>query len=104
METCDIGGRDRKHANGRRPGGACCVYLDKQKWHNIEVVVDRLATDDRIEMSRVSDSVETALKAASNPTDFRTKLALEGGDPDAADPEDEGTVQSPLEIEPDTRF
>lgn len=38
--------------------------LDKMKWHNIEVVVDRLATDDRIEMSRVSDSVETALKMA----------------------------------------
>ena len=29
-------------------------------------------------------SVETALSAASNPTDFRTKLALEGGELEAS--------------------
>ena len=34
-------------------------------------------------------SVETALAAASNPTDFQTKLALEGGDPD-----DRGAVRA----------
>jgi twitching motility protein PilT len=49
-------------------------------------------------------SVETALSAASNPTDFRTKLALEGGDPDAVDEVEESEVQGPLEIEPDSRF
>jgi twitching motility protein PilT len=49
-------------------------------------------------------SVETALTAASNPTDFRTKLALEGGDPDAVDDEPEDKIEGPLEIDPDSRF
>ena len=47
-------------------------------------------------------SVETAMAAASNPTDFKTKLALEGGDPDAA-----ATLEriiGPMEIESDERF
>ncbi len=47
-------------------------------------------------------SIETALGAASNPTDFRTKLALEGGDPDAVETEEK--AQGPFEIETDTRF
>ena len=46
--------------------------------------------------------METALAAASNPTDFRTKLALEGGDPDAAATEEK--VTGPFEIESDERF
>jgi len=49
-------------------------------------------------------SVETALTAASNPTDFRTKLALEGGDPDAVEDEIESKVEGPFEIDPDSRF
>jgi twitching motility protein PilT len=47
-------------------------------------------------------SVETALNAASNPTDFKTKLALEGGDPD--DAADDEKALGPFEIESDTRF
>ncbi len=47
-------------------------------------------------------SVETAVSAASNPTDLKTKLALEGGDPDEAT--DEENVMGPFEIESDTRF
>jgi len=47
-------------------------------------------------------SVETALNAASNPTDFKTKLALEGGDPDEA--ADDEKVLGPFEIESDSRF
>ncbi len=47
-------------------------------------------------------SIETALAAASNPTDFRTKLALEGGDPDAA--MDGARDLGPLEIGSDERF
>jgi twitching motility protein PilT len=47
-------------------------------------------------------SVETALNAASNPTDLKTKLALEGGDPDEAS--DEQKVLGPFEIDSDTRF
>ena len=38
------------------------IDLDKQKWHYIEVVVDRLVVGESAETSRVSDSVETALK------------------------------------------
>jgi twitching motility protein PilT len=47
-------------------------------------------------------SVETALAAASNPTDFRTKLALEGGDPDASVTTEK--VLGPMELESDERF
>ncbi len=47
-------------------------------------------------------SIETALNAASNQADFRTKLALEGGDPDSA--ADVEQVKGPFEIEADTRF
>ena len=36
--------------------------LDRQKWHTIEVVVDRLVIGDSASTSRVTDSVETALK------------------------------------------
>jgi excinuclease ABC subunit A len=38
------------------------IVLDKQKWHTIEVVVDRLVIGDSAEASRVADSVEQALK------------------------------------------
>jgi twitching motility protein PilT len=47
-------------------------------------------------------SIETALAAASNPTDFRTKLALEGGDPDES--ESAESAMGPMEIESDERF
>ena len=38
------------------------LSLDKKKWHYIEVVVDRLIVGDGMELSRVADSVETALR------------------------------------------
>ena len=38
------------------------LNLDKQKWHHIELVVDRLIIRPDIELSRVAESVETALK------------------------------------------
>jgi twitching motility protein PilT len=47
-------------------------------------------------------SVETALAAASNPADFRTKLALEGGDPDEVSSAENDV--GPMEIESDERF
>jgi twitching motility protein PilT len=47
-------------------------------------------------------SVETALSAASNPTDFQTKLSLEGHTPDE---ESDGDKQlEPFEIDSDGRF
>ena len=48
-------------------------------------------------------TVETALGAASNPTDFRTKLALEGDNLDSAI-EEVKTNEAPFEIESDERF
>jgi twitching motility protein PilT len=47
-------------------------------------------------------SVDTAVGAASNPVDFQTKLAMEGGDlePEAEEEKEDG----PLEIESDERF
>ena len=38
------------------------LQLDKQKWHYVEIVVDRLVVGEDMEVSRVADSVETALK------------------------------------------
>ncbi len=38
------------------------LALNKQKWHYIEIVVDRLIVGEGMEASRVADSVETALK------------------------------------------
>jgi twitching motility protein PilT len=55
---------------------------------------------DLIRASKVS--VETALGAATNPMDLKTKLSLEGGDPDTA--EDIEPAQDPFEIDSDTRF
>jgi twitching motility protein PilT len=55
---------------------------------------------DLIRASKVS--VETALGAATNPMDLKTKLSLEGGDPDTV--EDGEAAQDPFEIESDTRF
>ncbi len=47
-------------------------------------------------------SVETAVGAASNPADFKTKLAMEGGAVEAA--EEEEKSDAPVEIESDERF
>jgi twitching motility protein PilT len=47
-------------------------------------------------------SLETALAAATNPTDFKTRLALEGVELDTAG--EEGPSVGPLEIESDERF
>ena len=38
------------------------ITLQKTKWHDIEVIVDRLVIADGLEQSRVADSVESALK------------------------------------------
>ena len=38
--------------------------LDKQKWHTIDIVVDRLVVGDSAEPTRVADSVESALRMA----------------------------------------
>jgi twitching motility protein PilT len=55
---------------------------------------------DLVRASKIA--VETALSAASNPADVKTKLAMEGGDPEAMD--DEQQALGPFEIESDERF
>ncbi|MCH8089305.1 MAG: excinuclease ABC subunit UvrA, partial [Chloroflexi bacterium] len=50
--------------------------LDKRKWHYIELVVDRLAIDEDIEMARVTDSVETALREGGGVV----QVAMEDGE------------------------
>jgi twitching motility protein PilT len=55
---------------------------------------------DLVRASKIS--VETALAAASNQADFKTKLALEGTDPEAV--VDEARSLGPFEIESDERF
>ncbi len=47
-------------------------------------------------------SVDTALSAASNPTDFQTKLSLEGHSPD--EESEAGKTLEPFEIDSDGRF
>jgi len=55
---------------------------------------------DLVHASKIS--IETALAAASNQADFKTKLALEGADPEAV--VDEERSFGPFEIESDERF
>ena len=50
--------------------------LDKQKWHDIEVIVDRLVLGDSAEPSRVAESVETALRMAGG----AVLVDVQGGD------------------------
>ncbi len=52
------------------------LNLNKQKWHYIELVVDRLIIRDDIETNRVSDSVEAALREGSGVA----QVAIQGGD------------------------
>ena len=36
--------------------------LNKQQWHTIEIVVDRLVISEKTDLGRLTDSVETALR------------------------------------------
>tara|TARA_Y100000768_G_scaffold105795_1_gene77517 strand:- start:5306 stop:8314 length:3009 start_codon:yes stop_codon:yes gene_type:complete len=38
------------------------IILEKNKWHNIEIVIDRLIINSNIDKTRISSSVETGLK------------------------------------------
>ena len=51
------------------------VKLNKQKWHYVELVVDRLIVRPDIEMSRVAESVEAALREG----DGLVQVTVEGG-------------------------
>ena len=65
---------------------------------------DKMQTFDQhlVDLLRANKiSVETALSAASNPTDLQTKLALEGA---VAEEETESRPSGPLELDSDSRF
>ncbi|MCH9039943.1 MAG: excinuclease ABC subunit UvrA [Chloroflexi bacterium] len=65
FEEARRGGFVRVRVNGEVHDLSDTFDLDKKKWHDVEVVVDRLVVGDSAEQSRVADSVETALKMAS---------------------------------------
>jgi twitching motility protein PilT len=73
-------------------------FIAKGRAENMQTFDQHLL--DLLRASKIS--VETALGAASNPTDFRTKLSLEGDDPDAGETEEK--ILGPMEIEADERF
>ena len=52
------------------------LNLDRQKWHYIEIVVDRLVIREDTEVSRVSESVEAAMREG----DGVVQAAIEGGE------------------------
>ena len=54
----------RVRVNGETHDLSVKFDLDKQKWHTIEVIVDRLVIGDSASPGRVADSVESALKLA----------------------------------------
>ncbi len=62
FENARKAGFVRVRVNGTLHDLSEAIELDKNKWHTIEVVVDRLVTGEGLESSRVADSVETALK------------------------------------------
>ena len=73
-------------------------FIAKGRPENMQTFDQHLL--DLLRASKIS--VETALAAASNPADFRTKLSLEGGDPEAGATEEK--ILGPMEIEADERF
>ena len=65
FETARKSGFVRVRVNGETHDLSEKFSLDKQKWHNIEIVVDRLVINKTVDSSRITDSAETALKQAA---------------------------------------
>ena len=66
----------RVRVNGEQHELSETFDLDKQKWHTIEVIVDRLVIGRSADSTRVADSVEAALRMA----DGVTLVDVVGGD------------------------
>ena len=62
LEDARQAGYVRVRVNGEVRDLSEDIVLNRQKWHTIEVVVDRLVIGDSAEVNRVADSVEQALK------------------------------------------
>ena len=65
FEAARKSGFVRVRVNGETHDLSEKFSLDKQKWHNIEIVVDRLVINKTVDSSRITDSAETALKQAT---------------------------------------
>ena len=56
------GGFVRARIDGTLTEISKTITLEKQKWHDIEIVVDRIIINQTIDKTRIADSIETALK------------------------------------------
>jgi twitching motility protein PilT len=73
-------------------------YLERSRGDGMQSFDQHLL--DLLRANKVS--IETAMAAASNPADFKTKLEMEGGVPDQS--EEDQKPEAPFTIEPDGRF
>ncbi len=73
-------------------------YLERSRGEGMQSFDQHLL--DLLRANKIT--VETAMSAASNPTDLKTKLEMEGGFPESD--EDEQKPEAPFQIEPDDRF
>ena len=64
FESARKSGFVRVRVNGEIKDLSENFELDKQKWHDIDVVVDRLVIPEKMDKVRISDSTEAALKQA----------------------------------------
>ncbi len=64
FESARKSGFVRVRINGEIKDLSENFQLDKQKWHDIDVVVDRLVITEKMDTVRISDSTEAALKQA----------------------------------------
>ena len=76
LESCRKSGYVRVRINGTIRDLSEKISLDKQKWHSIDVVVDRLVIRRNLDRSRVSDSTEAALEQAGG----SVLVVVQGGD------------------------
>jgi len=64
FESARKSGFVRVRVNGEIKDLSENFELDKQKWHDIDIVVDRLVITEKMDKVRISDSTEAALKQA----------------------------------------
>ena len=65
LEDARSAGYVRARVNGEIRDLSESIVLDRQKWHTIEVVVDRLIVGDDADVNRFTDSVEQAINLGS---------------------------------------
>ena len=65
LEEARQAGYVRVRVNGEISDLSEDIALDRQKWHTIEVVVDRLVVNDDADVNRFTDSVEQAINLGS---------------------------------------